>query len=559
MSKRIEPAPLPRIAALYSRVSGKPQDAEDKTSLATQEAGEREWAQTHGWLLDERFTYRERHTGEELWERPTLTQLRAAARARQFSVVVCHSIERLSRDPIHLGILIDEFDRLGVSVEFVTEQVDDSPEGALIRFIKGYAGKVENERRRERQMRATRARVDLGHPIATGPAPYGYCWADGEKTRYTVNPLTAPIVVRIFRDYAHGATLREIAAALTAEGVPTPKNRNPVWKAGAVRVILRNSIYWGVPMTGKTRTERVPLEQRANYTRKSVARELPESEQVTLSVDVAPPLVGTDVAAICTQRSRTNQQYATRSAKDPESALLRGMVRCGLCGGSVGVNRRSARTHTRKDGTLPSRYVCHNARRVTRDATYGWLCTPHAIYCEKVDAAVWAKVEAILRDPRIIAEEVKQMRETEPPGAADMAALDARIASLSRKIDSLTETAGYASDSETRRELAGQIDLAMTQKRQTEAERGAVAHLSATWEEARAQLEALSEQITRTATHIDQWSYAEKRAALMAFKCVVTVYEPGHHPARADLALHLPLHGRLALGDGSTSDTYIVM
>ena len=140
-----------------------------------------------------------------------------------------------------------------------------------------------------------------------------------------------------------------------------------------------------------------------------------------------------------------------------------------------------------------------------------------------------------------------------------MAALDARIASLSRKIDSLTETAGYASDSETRRELAGQIDLAMTQKRQTEAERGAVAHLSATWEEARAQLEALSEQITRTATHIDQWSYAEKRAALMAFKCVVTVYEPGHHPARADLALHLPLHGRLALGDGSTSDTYIVM
>ena len=342
MSKRIEPAPLPRIAALYSRVSGKPQDAEDKTSLATQEAGEREWAQTHGWLLDERFTYRERHTGEELWERPTLTQLRAAARARQFSVVVCHSIERLSRDPIHLGILIDEFDRLGVSVEFVTEQVDDSPEGALIRFIKGYAGKVENERRRERQMRATRARVDLGHPIATGPAPYGYCWADGEKTRYTVNPLTAPIVVRIFRDYAHGATLREIAAALTAEGVPTPKNRNPVWKAGAVRVILRNSIYWGVPMTGKTRTERVPLEQRANYTRKSVARELPESEQVTLSVDVAPPLVGTDVAAICTQRSRTNQQYATRSAKDPESALLRGMVRCGLCGGSVGVNRRSS-------------------------------------------------------------------------------------------------------------------------------------------------------------------------------------------------------------------------
>jgi len=69
MGRRIETAPLPRIAALYSRVSSKPQDDEDKTSLATQEAGERAWAQANGWLVDARFTYRERHTGEELWER----------------------------------------------------------------------------------------------------------------------------------------------------------------------------------------------------------------------------------------------------------------------------------------------------------------------------------------------------------------------------------------------------------------------------------------------------------------------------------------------------------
>jgi len=106
-----------------------------------------------------------------LWERPELTRLREAARARQFGVLVCHSIDRLSRDPIHLGILLDELARIGIPAEFVTEALDDTPEAALIRFIKGYAGKVENERRRERQIRATHARAERGFPIATGRAP----------------------------------------------------------------------------------------------------------------------------------------------------------------------------------------------------------------------------------------------------------------------------------------------------------------------------------------------------------------------------------------------------
>ncbi len=125
--------------------------------MDTQETGCQRWAREHDWLLDERFTYRDRHSGEELWERPELTKLREAARARSFGVLVCHSIDRLSRDPIHLGILLDELARQGIGVQFVTEELDDSPEAALIRFIKGYAGKVENERRRERIIRAMRA------------------------------------------------------------------------------------------------------------------------------------------------------------------------------------------------------------------------------------------------------------------------------------------------------------------------------------------------------------------------------------------------------------------
>jgi site-specific DNA recombinase len=93
-------------------------------------------------------------------------------------VVVCHAIERFSREPLHLVILVDEMTRLGITVEFVTEPLDNSPEAELIRYVKGYAGKIENVRRRERQMRATRERARRGQPVSTGRAPLGYSWCD---------------------------------------------------------------------------------------------------------------------------------------------------------------------------------------------------------------------------------------------------------------------------------------------------------------------------------------------------------------------------------------------
>jgi site-specific DNA recombinase len=400
---------------------------------------------------------------------PELTRLREAARSRSFGVLVCHSIDRLSRDPIHLGILLDELERLGIAVEFVTEALDDTPEAALIRFIKGYAGKVENERRRERQMRATYKRVELGYPIATGRAPLGYAWADTRKTRLVVNPETAPIIKRIFTDYAAGMTLRKPAAALTADGIPTPTGKRAHWDPEVVRSLLRTSLYWGAPVTRKSRAEKIPLDQRAHYAGKSRTVMLPQEEQTALPPSVAPALVSPVVAAEVQRRLRLNQQLASRSAKDPTSALLRGLAHCGLCGGIMYANRRPARP--RLDGSIPVRYCCQNAWRVRSDAAHGRLCTPHIIDGDVLDTAVWEKMAAILRNPTLLRRELERMRETDPPGAADLAALDARVITLSRKIDSLKETAGYASDSETRRELAGQIDLAIQQKRQTEAER----------------------------------------------------------------------------------------
>jgi site-specific DNA recombinase len=86
----------------------------------------------------------------ELWERPQLTALRDAVRHDQVDVVVAYAIDRLSRDPVHLGVVLSEADHHGARIEFVSEPLDESPEDQLIRFVRGYAAKVEQAKLVER-------------------------------------------------------------------------------------------------------------------------------------------------------------------------------------------------------------------------------------------------------------------------------------------------------------------------------------------------------------------------------------------------------------------------
>ena len=169
-----QPVSQPR-AAIYCRVSTDKQE-EDGTSLATQEQRCRQYAAEKGYQVAE--VYRDVHTGTELWERPRLTELREVVRRREVSAVVSYAIDRLARDPVHMGVIISEAEHAGVPVEFVTEVNDNTPEGQLVRYIRGYAAKVEHEKNRERVVRGLRARAESGKLKPSNRPLYGYRWRD---------------------------------------------------------------------------------------------------------------------------------------------------------------------------------------------------------------------------------------------------------------------------------------------------------------------------------------------------------------------------------------------
>jgi site-specific DNA recombinase len=532
---------LPRVAAIYTRVSSDQQARDGKTSLDTQELGCRQWAVANGYVVDEQYIYRDQHTGEELWERPQLTALREAAQARRFACVVAHSVDRLTRNSAHLLIVLDQFERAGVGLDFVTERLDNTPLGRMVVQLQGFAAEVENERKRERVMRATHAKALAGRPIPSNRPLYGYRWVDASKSRLEPDPQTAPIVQRIFREYTAGRTLRQIATDLTDQGIPTPTKRPRGWNPTSIRCILVHPTYHGAPVA--LRWQSVPVEKhlRAQYAKRT--RKIRREEPVSLPSTIAPALVTPETAAEVERRLRLNQQLAVRNSHHPEAGLLRGaLARCGYCGGGLYVNHLNARPRKDCAAMYPERWVykCRNATRVRGQ------CSVHAVDTHCLDDAVWAAVCRVLRNPALIEQEVARMRETDDPGADGLAAIDRQIADLARRIKNKREYAELVDDPRERAEVAGEVSALRRQQDRLEAERVATLAHYADWRAQQEGLERVIDWCHLVGAHLDAATYQDKRNILLALRAEVKLYRADHTP-RAELAIHLPLSGALPL------------
>lgn len=500
-------------AAIYVRVSTAGQ--EDGTSLETQEAACRAHAVQQGYEVA--AVYREIHTGTDLWERPQLTALREAVRRHEVAAVIAHAIDRLSRDPVHLGVLLSEADHAGVTVTFVTEPLDDSPEGQLIRFVRGYAAKVEHMKIVERVNRGRRGRAQQGRLIPSTRPLYGYAWVDGKpetvdgkvivrrKIAYTENPLTAPVVRRLFREAAGGTPLRALATQLTAEGVPTP-NGAVAWRRSTIWTILTNPSY-----AGNAVAYRWTARGRNDAGQKVTTRVLrPEAERIPLPAGTVPPLVDDDTFTAVQHRLARNKQEATRNNRHPEAALLRGgYAICGYCGSTLRV----------ETVTRGLRYVCGRAKERTG------ACTLHAMLVEDLDARVWAKVSAVLRDPEIIERKLAEQRAHDPT-IEDIAALDRRRGELARKRGNLVDRIADA-DPDTAGVMMERAAALSSELARLDTEREALLARRAAWEASVSKAQDLIAWCRTVAQRLQGASYHTKRLALDYLGVRVKLFREG--------------------------------
>ncbi len=107
---------MSNTAAIYARVSTAQQ--EDGTSLETQVEACCKLAAEHHLELEQHHIFREQASGADRY-RPLLDKIGQLAGNGIIQTIIVYSPDRLSRDPLHLMVLSEEFAETGVNLLFV--------------------------------------------------------------------------------------------------------------------------------------------------------------------------------------------------------------------------------------------------------------------------------------------------------------------------------------------------------------------------------------------------------------------------------------------------------
>jgi DNA invertase Pin-like site-specific DNA recombinase len=350
-------ASMPRFA-FYGRVSTEDQQ-DPESSRSWQLHRSHQLIQPHGGILVAEY-FDCGHSRSLPWKRrPEASRLLAALRHpdRNFTAVVIGEPQRAFYGN-QFSLTFPIFTHYGVElwVPEVGGRIDPGSDAHdLVMTLFGGMSKGERNRVKTRVRSAMAAQTATQGRFLGGRPPYGYRLVDaghhphpakaalgGRLHRLEPDPLTAPVVERIFREYLEGRGYYAIAERLTADGVPSPAGhdwaRNPhrhgrAWGKSAVRAILGNPRYTGYQVWGRQRRDEVLLDVddvAAGHTCRR--RWNPASEWIWSAEPAHQPLVSRETfQAVQAGMKRASPSKPRKARPEARVYPLRGRLRCQLC------------------------------------------------------------------------------------------------------------------------------------------------------------------------------------------------------------------------------------
>lgn len=297
--------------------------------------------------------------------RPALKALMRDIENGEVDVVVVYKIDRLSRSLGDFTDLSKIFERHNVSFVSVTQQIDTSNAAGrmMLNILMSFA-------QFEREMTSDRIRDKI---YATrkkglwsgGMIPFGYKTVD---KRLVPDPVTAPVVRHVFARYAESASAKLVASELQKKFGPrtfgSKKGGDPTWRMMHVYRILRNPVYKG---------------------------ELLHRATGEVFHGLHEPLVDVALWEDC-RRILDESAGLQPSAHRETVAILKGLVRCGHCGGAM------APVFTvKRKGLRYSYYRCVSSTKVADSE-----CPLRGVSGELLERQVIAQLGTIFKTPEFL-------------------------------------------------------------------------------------------------------------------------------------------------------------
>ena len=218
-------------AVIYARYSAGPRQTDQ--SIEGQVADCTRYAEAHGLRVVD--VYADHHvSGKSTDGRDEFLRMIDDAGKGLFDVVVVWKVDRFGRDRRDIAVYKHALKKAGVSLAYAAEAVPDGPEGILLESLLEGMAEYYSADLRQKVVRGIRESAKKGR-YAVGRLPLGYTRDD--DGRPVPDSDMAPVIRRIFSDYAAGVPAAEIVRILTNQGVKM--NKSTIYR------ILRNERYLG--------------------------------------------------------------------------------------------------------------------------------------------------------------------------------------------------------------------------------------------------------------------------------------------------------------------------
>jgi len=390
-----------RRAALYARVSTDRQEKEQ--TIQSQLSAIALYADQQGLRYTPALTYTDEGYSGTWLDRPALDELRDHAREGRFDVVVVLCPDRLARRYAYQVLLLEELKRTGIEVHFCERPISDTPDDQLLMQIQGAIAEYERAKLLERCRRGRLHRARQGE-LAPPITPYGYHYAArkyGGDGKIRIDEDEAAMVRQAFAWYAEeGVSLLGLVKKLNASPWKTRRGKKE-WNSTTARAILQCEWYVGRAYYNRIRhraRERTREEISRGEPQKVERSERPRSEWITVAV---PRIVDDALFERVQQRMQENRRFSDRRLKRKHTYLLRGLLRCGMCGYSyLGMTQP-----TRRPDRPGFRYYRCSARYESERTLAGLTgrCANQTLRGDGVDEVVWTTVRDLLLNSDVLA------------------------------------------------------------------------------------------------------------------------------------------------------------
>jgi len=331
-------------------------------------------------------------------DRAGLTELRRDAQKKLFDVIGIWSTDRLARD-IKLALTLrDEFKDLGIKVEVMGRERDDSDNGKLLAILEAAMDDIERGRIKRRFTAGKERKLAEGKLIGCS-APYGrtYMKRDREKGidgYFKTNEKELGVIKKVFKWYLELESIFLVTRRLYEKKI---KARNgKYFYASTVKKILINEGNIGNHYYGKSSPCIAKFHIHKIRKHKITGRRKnPRTEWKLVKIE---PLIDEKLFYKAQEIMKKRGRHDSRIKQSKYHFLCKGLIRCIHCNRLYG-------TKLQNEFQL---YRCPQIRMVSFNEP---SCHSRSMARKKLDNFVWEYVKTLIENGDILKNKIRDKQE----------------------------------------------------------------------------------------------------------------------------------------------------